>query len=147
MSRTKVGNSLNKSTYRVTAPSTGLYVLSWSFSILSKHRVQNTSMVNDRGFHSLFCQLSYQCGSTVTVSQKKNDEVCGSNLYSTTYINMTTIFWMENWLNMLCLYARESLCKRVIGNKMYIVFYFSNNNQINVVHAWHILSLLRVNLS
>mmetsp|Transcript_19762 Transcript_19762/g.32898 ORF Transcript_19762/g.32898 Transcript_19762/m.32898 type:complete len:183 (+) Transcript_19762:31-579(+) len=85
--KTNIGNAFNRSNYRFTAPSSGLYIFSWSLSIHSSYVGNNNLVINGSTFHSLYCQKTYQqCGSTVTVWLNKNDQVWVISAYSNIYV-------------------------------------------------------------
>lgn len=74
--KTNHGNAFNRGNYRFTAPSTGLYVFSWSIATHSRYLRNSILMVNSSTFHQVHCQKTYQqCGSTVTVWLSKNSQV------------------------------------------------------------------------
>lgn len=85
--KTNIGNAFNRSNYRFTAPSSGLYIFSWRLSIHSSYVGNNNLVINGSTFHSLYCQKTYQqCGSTVTVWLNRNDQVWILSAYSNIYV-------------------------------------------------------------
>nr|XP_022294129.1 caprin-2-like [Crassostrea virginica]XP_022294130.1 caprin-2-like [Crassostrea virginica] len=88
--KTNHGNAFNRGNYRFTAPSTGLYVFSWSIATHSSYIGNSRLMVNGSIFHQLNCQKTYQqCGSTVTVWLSKNSQVWVASAYSSIYVYST----------------------------------------------------------
>lgn len=88
--KTNIGNAFNRSNYRFTAPSTGLYIFSWSIALHVSYIGNNNLVINGSTFHTVHCQKTYQqCGSTVTVWLNKNDQVWVTSAYSSIYVYAT----------------------------------------------------------
>lgn len=84
------GNAFNRGNYRFTAPSEGLYVFSWSIATHSSYLGNNRLMINSSIYHQLHCQKTYQqCGATVTMWLKRNDQVWVASGYSSIYVYAT----------------------------------------------------------
>lgn len=85
--KTNIGNAFNRSNYRFTAPSSGLYIFSWSLFIHTSYVGNSNLVINGSTFHSLYCQKTYQqCGTTVTVWLNKHDQVWVTSAYSSIYV-------------------------------------------------------------
>lgn len=84
------GNAFNSGNYRFTAPSEGLYVFSWSIATHTSYYGNTRLMKNGSVYHQLNCQSSYQqCGATVTMWLKRNDQVWVASGYSSIYVYAT----------------------------------------------------------
>lgn len=84
------GNAFSTSNYRFTAPSTGLYVFSWSIATHSSYYGNSALMKDGSIYHQTHCQKTFeQCGSTVTMWLNKNSQVWVTSRYSSIYAYAT----------------------------------------------------------
>lgn len=84
------GNAFNRGSYRLTAPSEGLYVFSWSIATHTSYYGNTRLMKNGSVYHQLNCYKNYQqCGATVTMWLKRNDQVWVASGYSSIYVYAT----------------------------------------------------------